>query len=230
MIHKTIPFWTRLSGFFYLMVVLTGLFGLMYIPGQLIDLQSPAQTLAQIVEHPMRYRWWIVTNLLCYSFFFLLGWSLYQLLYRINRQYALIMVSLVLCSVPLSVGSTQHLIHALSWLEETGLGAGTSEQIELRIFSAILAYRDQLSLADLFWSTWLFPLGYLVYRSGFLPGFLGIVLMIGSVSYFLHFLGGMLYPDSWVIAFLRKPASVAEITTCLWLLIIGPKKSIDYVN
>jgi len=215
---------TRLSGFFYLMVVLTGIFSLMYVPMQIIEMEDPGQTVANLLERKQLFRFGIASTLLCYLFFLFLGWSLFKLLKPVNRDVAFLMISLVLCSLPVAVFSSHYLVYILSILEETRYVVGTASEIEREVMNAIQAYSDGLFVADLFWSTWLFPFGYLVFRSGFLPRWLGILLMVGSAAYFVTFLLLVLYPESFLIRYLDVAPSVAEIGTCLWLLIVGSKK------
>lgn len=211
---------TRLSGFFYLLVVLTGIFSLMYVPSQLIQFDDPAETIDRLLAGTLLFRLGILSSFLCYLFFLFLGWSLYALLEEVSKPVALIMLSLVLCSVPVAVFSAHYLAYILSMLEETRYAVG---ELEPLVMNAFLAYSDGLFTASLFWSTWLFPFGYLVYKADFLPRWLGILLMVGSVCYFLYFCGTLLFPQNAWIAYLRRPASLAEIGTCLWLLIAGSR-------
>jgi hypothetical protein len=72
-----------------------------------------------------------------------------------------------------------------------------------------------------------FPFGYLVFRSGFLPKILGILLMLGCVGYVVEVFGELLVPgyaESVVSRFVGKPAAVGEIGTCVWLLAIGARR------
>jgi len=212
---------TRLSGFFYLLVVLTGIFSLMYVPSQLIQFDDPTETMDRLRAGTLLFRFGILSSFLCYLFFLFLGWSLYALLEEVSKPVALIMLSLVLCSVPVAVFSAHYPAYILSLLEETRYAVG---ELEPLVMNAFRAYSDGLFTASLFWSTWLFPFGYLVFKSGFLPRWLGILLMVGSACYFLYFCGTLLFPkNSWIV-YLRRPASLAEIGTCLWLLIAGSRK------
>jgi len=79
-------------------------------------------------------------------------------------------------------------------------------------------------LAEMFWGLWLFPLGLLVYRSRFLPRFLGAWLGLAGVAWVIESLTGILWPlyldkmDSYL-----QPAIIGEIAFMLWLLIKGAK-------
>jgi hypothetical protein len=79
-------------------------------------------------------------------------------------------------------------------------------------------------IAQVFYGAWLFPLGYLVFKSGFLPKILGILLMVdclGILIWFFQFFFLPNYPaisyPSFVVGF------IAELSISLWLLIIGVK-------
>jgi hypothetical protein len=79
-------------------------------------------------------------------------------------------------------------------------------------------------VAEIFWGLWLFPLGLLVYRSRFLPRFLGIWLGLAGFAWIILSLTAILLPqyqtkvDSYC-----QPAFFGEIAFMLWLLIRGAK-------
>jgi hypothetical protein len=75
---------------------------------------------------------------------------------------------------------------------------------------------------------WLFPFGYLVFKSRYIPRFLGVCLMLGCIGYLIKFFGFMLFPDVEIPGFVGKPSAIGEIGSCLWLLIMGVKvKQLD---
>lgn len=213
----------RLTGIFYLIVVFTGIFSLMYVPSQTIVLGDPAETIARIKSNEILFRAGIVSSLLCYFSFFFVGWSAFELFKRVDEKVARIMLGLVLCSIPISVYGVHNLTYILSLLFDPRYGLDSEPEMEFQVMSAVLSYGRALSITDLFWSSWLFPFGFLIYRSGFLPKFLGILLMIGSITYFTYFFGKILFPDIPIINQLRVPARIAEIGTCLWLVLGGIK-------
>jgi hypothetical protein len=79
-------------------------------------------------------------------------------------------------------------------------------------------------IAGIFFGLWLFPLGLLVFRSGFFPRFLGILLMIGSPGYLVLFVQAFLFPGSertlWTNPLLVL-THASELAMMLWLLIRG---------
>src|SRR5947207_14872903 len=79
-------------------------------------------------------------------------------------------------------------------------------------------------VCEIFWGLWLFPLGLLVYRSRFLPRFLGVWLTFAGFAWVILSLTGILLPQyqDKVNTYLQ-PAIVGEIAFMLWLLIKGAK-------
>ena len=80
-------------------------------------------------------------------------------------------------------------------------------------------------IAGIFFGLWLLPLGYLVYRSGYFPRVLGIMLMVGCFGYLTDGFVTSLFPSvgaSLGLIF-RLVAGIAEISFLPWLLIMGAK-------
>jgi hypothetical protein len=79
-------------------------------------------------------------------------------------------------------------------------------------------------IAQIFFGAWLFPLGYLVFKSGFLPKILGIVLMVHCVGWLMTTLQFFLFPGFHAITYVSYPLGlIAEFGLALWLLIMGVK-------
>jgi hypothetical protein len=92
----------RIAGLLYLVVVLTGLFHLMYVPAKLIVLNNPSVMVSNITASETLFRLSIVSGLVCYLAFLFLPLVLYKLLSPVNKTYAIAMMTLALASVPIS--------------------------------------------------------------------------------------------------------------------------------
>jgi hypothetical protein len=80
----------------------------------------------------------------------------------------------------------------------------------------------QITAAEILWGAWLFPLAILVYRSRFLPRFLGVWLVINGFAYVITSLTGLLVPQYQGRLFvIFQPALVGELALVLWLVIKG---------
>jgi hypothetical protein len=218
----------RTAGFLYLIVVVTGFFSLAYVPSQLIVQGDASATVRAIAGSELLFRVGIVTALICYTAFVLLPLVLYKLLSPVNRSAAVLMVVLALVSVPISFVNTLNRLDILSLLSGADyLQALTSDQLQAQVMLLLTSYGNGLLVLKVFWGLWLLPFGYLVFKSDFLPKILGILLMVGCFGYLIDFLGHTLalgYSDTTLGRFLRRPAALGEVSTCLWLLIMGVKQ------
>ena len=76
--------------------------------------------------------------------------------------------------------------------------------------------------AEILWGLWLFPLAILVYRSSFLPRFLGYWLIINGFAYLAMSLTGLLLPRyEEMVSNIAFPALLGEMAFTLWLVIMG---------
>jgi hypothetical protein len=97
-------------------------------------------------------------------------------------------------------------------------------QLEGLAYLFIGVYKTGFVTAQLFFGSWLFPLGYLVYRAGFLPRFLGILLLLDGIAVLVWFLQALLLPDYPAIRYPGLAVSfIAEVGLALWLLLKGVK-------
>src|SRR5665811_605275 len=104
----------------------------------------------------------------------------------------------------------------------------TSPQLDGLALLSVSTYRIGFVTAQLFFSAWLFPLGWLVLRSGFLPRVLGWLLLLDGVAVLVWFLQVLLAPahpaisyPAWAIGF------IAELGLGLWLLVRGVRPQVQ---
>ncbi|MFZ1405410.1 MAG: DUF4386 domain-containing protein, partial [Anaerolineae bacterium] len=89
---------------------------------------------------------------------------------------------------------------------------------------SLVLYKNGFMIAQIFYGAWLFPLGYLVFKSGFLPRILGLVLMLHCAFWLMTTLQFFLLPGFEAITYISWPLGfIAEFGLTLWLLIKGAK-------
>ena len=218
----------RTAGLIYLMLVISGLIYLVYIPGQLIVRDNPSLTFENITNSEFLFRLGIVTAIFSSLIFTSLPLVLYKLLHKVNETHARFMVLFVLLSIPISF---VNILNKFSVLDLISVADSFQIPSEAEVHSQVMFhlgnYNNGVEISQIFWGLWLFPFGYLVYNSGFLPKFLGLFLMAGCFGYLISFFGGFLYSDfnkTIISEFIGIPAAIGEIGTCLWLLIMGTNK------
>lgn len=219
----------RIAGTFYLVVVLTGIFSLQYVPSKLIVWDDPTQSFNNIVGSITLFRFGIVSGLICYTFFLFLPWTLYILLKQVNEFQAMLMAILASASVPIAFTTIQHNYSVLSLISgESYLSVFSNDQLQSMVMFELNQYDNGMLISKIFWGLWLLPFGYLVFKSGFLPKILGIFLMVGCFGYLINFLGYTLmsdYSKIGIASIVQLPASLGEVGICLWLLIFGAKNN-----
>ncbi|SRX76014.1 DUF4386 domain-containing protein [Aequorivita antarctica] len=219
----------RIAGLLYLGVVLSGIFSLMYVPSQIIDYNSPLQTYLNLFSFELLYRLGIISGLLCYTFFLFLPLVLYKLFKPVDENYAKSMVILAIISVPMYFLNVQNEFTVLSLLDvSTNTYGFSSAQIQSQVMLYLDQYDNGMRMIHIFSGLWLFPFGYLVFKSGFLPKILGVLLMLGCFGYLINFIGHTIspqYANMGISSYISLPASIGEIGICLWLLIMGAKNS-----
>jgi Domain of unknown function (DUF4386) len=195
------------------------------MPTQLIVRGDSAATLANIMANPQLLRLGIAAGFICYIAYTLLPLVLYKLLESVSRSAAVLMVVFALIGVTISFVNLFHRLDLLSLTNQSPYpSAFTPEQLQAMVMLCLDAYRHGIVECEIFWGLWLLPFGYLVYRSGFLPKVLGVLLMLGCFGSLIDVFAGLIFPGfaKWPIAkFVTMPASIAEIGTCLWLLLVG---------
>jgi hypothetical protein len=99
------------------------------------------------------------------------------------------------------------------------LTAFEADQLHTQVMLFLDLYEHGIFIAKIFWGLWLFPLGYLVFKSGFLPRILGVLLIMACFGYLIDDLIVFLLPNS--DATLSLFAFIGEWLFALWLLIKG---------
>src|SRR5829696_1514725 len=212
-------FRARVAGFLYL-IGLPAPFGLIYVPSRLVVPGDAAATANNIAASEWLFRLAIVSNLFVPIIGILLAVALYQLLKPVSRNMALLMVAFVLAGVPIAMLSELPQFAVLRLLSGADyLSAFTTEQLQAQIMLFLHLHNQGLNIAQIFWGLWLFPLGYLVFKSGFIPRILGVLLIIASFGYVIDSLATILFPNAGVnLIFIT---SWGELLLLLWLLIKG---------
>eukprot|EP01035_Chromulina_nebulosa_P008802 gene8802-11902_t len=217
----------RIAGLLYLIVVMSGFFSLMYVPGKLIVWEDAAVTFKNITDKEILFRLGIVSSLICYVAFLFLPLVLYKLLSPTNKTHAMAMVILAIVSVPISFINIGHKFDVLTLISKASyLTAFDVNHLPAQVMLQLEAYNNGIQIVSIFWGLWLFPFGYLVFKSNILPKVLGVFLMLGCVGYLINFFGDFLFPiysNSGISSYVSIPSAIGEIGTCLWLLIIGAK-------
>ncbi len=215
----------RMAGLFYLIFIITTVLATS-IRDRFIVSGDEVATANNIMTSQALFRGGFVIELVSATFFVLAAWALYVLLKPINKNLALLFLLLNLGGVAVECINARNLVAALQFLSGANyLTAFQTGQLQAMAMSSLDLYTNGFLIAQIFFSVWLLPLGWLVYKSRFLPKFLGLLLILdffGNMSWFLQ---GFLFPDYKILAYPGNAISfIAEISLTAWLLVMAVKE------
>ena len=212
----------RITGGFYLGFIVASV-----LAGTLghIGMGTAQQVYQAIVTNTSSFRLGLVIAFISAFLFLLSAWGLYVLLRPVNKDLALLFLLLNTVGVAIQCASMIPLVSALLQGDAASrMQAYSPAQLEGLALLSINVYKTGGVTAQLFFGTWLFPLGYLVYKSEILPRFLGVLLMLDGIGVLIWFLQALLLPaypaisyPAWALSF------IAECGLALWLLVKGVK-------
>jgi hypothetical protein len=215
----------RIAGAIYLSMVVTGPFSLIYVPNKLIVRGNAVATADNILAHETMFRLAILADLVGSVIFICLALALYRLLSSVNKTWAGLMVAFVLVSAAVGFLNTINNIAALTLFRGADfLTAFDKPQRDALGMLFIRLHSQGIFINEIFWGLWLFPFGLLVFRSGFLPRFIGVWLMINCFGYMALSITALFFPEYYGAAFnWSQPVLFGELAIMLWLLIKGAK-------
>ena len=210
----------RVTGGFYLAYIVASVLATML--GQ-IGLGTASQVYQAMMTGEGSFRLALVVALTSGFLFLMVAWGLYVLLRPVNRNLALLFLLLNAVGVAIQGASMLSLISAMLQADTaSNMHAYSAAQLAGLAHLSINVYKVGWVTAQLFFATWLFPLGYLVYKSGILPRFLGVLLVLDGIAVLIWFLQALLLPDYPAIHTPGLVVSfVAELGLGLWLLLKG---------
>ena len=212
----------RITGGVYVAYILASVLATML--GQ-IGLGTASQVYQAMMTNEGSFRLGLVVALTSGFLFLMVAWGLYVLLRPVNRDLALLFLLLNAVGVAIAGASMLPLVSAMLQGDAAShMEAFSAAQREGLAYLSINVYKLGFVTAQLFFGMWLFPLGYLVYKSGFLPRFLGVILVLDGVAVLVWFLQALLLPDYPALRYPGLALSfVAEFGLALWLLVKGVK-------
>ncbi len=217
----------RVAGLLYILASVVGVVRLLYILNTLFVYGNATATAGNVAAHESLFRVGIVSGLVAAVLWIFVPLALYRLLKGVDKTLAALMVILgSLMQVPLFFVNTVTDAAALLFARGGGYLSVFDRPQRDGFARLLLDLHHQLDLANLiFAGLWLFPFGLLVYKSRFLPRFLGVWLMIACFAWLAFSFTGLLFPAYEDKAFsITQTIALGEMATMLWLVIKGAKE------
>jgi Domain of unknown function (DUF4386) len=220
----------RVAGLWYLLLSVIGPLRLIYIPGKLFVHGNATATVNNIAAHEWLFRFGIVGDLACAVILIFLVLAFYRLFKGVDQNLA-VMVVIFGGVMPAVINFVAVVSDAGALMVARGadfLSVFDKPQRDALAMLFLRLHDHQITAAEILWGVWLFPLALLVYRSGFLPRFLGVWLTINGFAYVALSLTGVLVPQYQGKVFTySQPALFGEVALMLWLVIKGARPPAD---
>jgi hypothetical protein len=213
----------RTAGVYYLMVAIFAGFAQIvrtkvYVPGDAVA------TAGNVVANADLVRFSFLADLVQATFALFLVLALSRLLQHVNSGVARAMVLFVVLQVAITCLNLIHQLAALLVATKSYTSAFDADQVNALVLLLMDMHRGGFLIAQIFFGLWLFPLGWLAYRSGMFPRPLGVILMTATAAYLIDVPLQFLAPGfaAAVSPIVVVPlVTIAEVSMVLYLLIKG---------
>jgi hypothetical protein len=216
--------YARIGGVLYLIIIVAGMFGELFVRGKLIVSGNATATATNIMAHELLWRIGIACDLVMHICDVPLMLIFYVLLRPVNKNLALLAVLFNLVQTAVLVANKLNLLWAMFLLGSADyLKAFEPHQLHALSYLAIKSHGYGFGMGLIFFGFECLVVGYLIFRSGYLPRILGVLMQIAGLCYLTNSFALIIAPafaDRLFPAIL-VPSFIAELSLCLWLLVKG---------
>ncbi|GAA3445953.1 DUF4386 domain-containing protein [Planomonospora venezuelensis] len=214
----------RISGLLYLTLVVLGVWAQFYSRGPVYVPGDAAATAANIADRETLFRLGLAADILMATTFIALGLALHRLLHPAHPRAATALLTLVIAGaggiLALLTFHAGALVVATDPVYASGAGAAGRDSLALLMLDL---HHHGYVLGGVLFGLWLLPMGYVAYRSSMFPDWLGVLLVIGCLTWIADPLIAFALPDAPdpVRVVVSLPTSAAEFGLMLYLIIRG---------
>jgi hypothetical protein len=216
--------YARIAGALYLAIIVLGAFAEGFVTNKLLVPGDPAATAHNILGSPVLWRLSVAADLIVALCAVPLLWIEYLLLRPVSKQLVLLAVLFNLVSLAVEAISKLFLIVVVPTLGSADhLKAFEPQQLQILANLALQSHDIAFNIALIFFGCTCLVNGYLIFRSGYLPKLIGVLMQVAGVSYLIACFAALFVPtfaDLIIPAILILPL-IGESSFCLWLLAKG---------
>jgi Domain of unknown function (DUF4386) len=227
--------YARIGGILYLFIIVVGIFGQVFVRGGLIVAGDAAATANNIQGSETLFRVGLAGDLLGYVASIAVAMILYVLLEPVSRNLALLAAFLTITAT--AIFGLNGLFHLAAVIVLGGAGPSDSaplsspdylqafdpQQLQALAYLSLRLHGYGFAIALTFFGFFLVLLGYLIYRSGYLPRSIGVLLVVGGLGYLTNSFAQILTPAlaASLLPWVLLPSFLAELGLALWLTVKG---------
>ncbi len=219
----------KIAGISYLIIFILGIitnffvFSKMLVPG---DAQSTANN---ILSNEILFRSGMVSWLIVLIIDVIIAWALFILLKPVNKSLSLLAAWFRIVYVAI-FGITQlNLLFVIILLSGAEfLTVFTTNQLDALVLLFLNGHNYGFLIALVFFGVHLYFISYLIFKSSFVPKYLGVLLLLAAVGYLIDSFANFLLPNysdykTIFMIIVAVPGIIGELAFTLWLLFRGSK-------
>ena len=217
----------RIAGTFYLSTIIMGVFAEVFVRGALVVRDDAAATATNILAHEPLYRFGLAADLIMIVCYIAVTLLFYDLFRPVGRSLSLLAAFFSLVgSAVLAVNSLNHVAPLVFLGGARYLSAFETNQLQAFALVSLRMHARGYTISGVFFGIYCLMIGYLVFRSGFLPRILGVLMALGGLSYLTDSFAIFLWPTlATRLPDIMVLGGIAELALCLWLMLIGVNAS-----
>ena len=223
----------KAAGFLYLLIIIAGGFAEAFVREGLTVSGNAVATAQNILASEQMYRFGFVADLVVLIAGTILSLIFYILFKPVNRNLSfLALIFSILASAVMALNLVNQLAPLVLLHSPSYLKAFSIEQLQTLSLFFLKLQSQGYGISLLFFAFYFPIIGYLVYKSGFLPRILGFIYTLAGIGYLMNSLAMFLTPHLTVYLFpyVLLPAFIGEISMSLWLLIKGVQVQDEKIN
>lgn len=227
--EKTPQFYAKVIGFGLLLMALLALFANFFVIESFIIPGDAAATVTNLTDNELLFRLAIASFVIVLVLDVIISWALYILLRRVNKSFALLAALFRLTYTAIFTASIFNFVSVLELINEASyLMLLETNQLHAQVMLLIDAFRNGWLIGLVFFGVHLLLIGYLVFKSGFMPKLLGILVILAGLGYLIDSFAKIIlsnYTDfeTMFILIVAIPGAIGELALAIWLLVKGKK-------
>lgn len=227
---KTLNREARIMGGLYLLLAIIAPFALLYVPSQIVDVETSLVTANKILENITLFRSGVAAETLTVLIEIFIVVLLYRLFKPVNKTLSLAAASLrlsmtIIQSISIIIGLVIiYLVTNQQLLSTLGMNQTNA------LLSLLLEAKNAVIYTwQLFFGVHLIVLGYLVIKSKYFPKVIGYLVIAASSGYLVDSYVSILFPTNGILITLSSMllivSTIGEITFTVWLITKGISKA-----
>ncbi|MBV8056935.1 MAG: DUF4386 domain-containing protein [Deltaproteobacteria bacterium] len=214
----------RIAGGLYLINIVAGAFHYGFVRAAMVVPGDAGATAANILKHEMVYRLGFVAAIILLLCNVPLALIFYDLFKVVNRSLSALVVFFTLVATAIETANLLNYFAPLILLDGGRYSSAlTAQQLQALAYIALALQAIGFNLAVVFFAFYDLLIGYLIFRSTFVPRTVGVLMAIGGLCYLTNSFANFLAPGfaAYLLPYILAPSGVAELSFCLWLLVLG---------